>query len=67
MACYLYRSIQTFAIEDVDLVCPFLDLDLDLGRDGGSELGGCIVGRLVMGNIVPPGLADRDIRGHAIA
>jgi hypothetical protein len=62
-------SYHTFAIEDVVLACLLLDLDLslDLGRDGGSELAACIVGRLVNGSMVPPGLADRDIRGQAIA
>jgi hypothetical protein len=68
MCAILFTSYQTFAIEDVVLVCLLLDLDLsiDLGREGGSEWAACIVGKLVMGSIVPPGLADRDIRGQAI-
>jgi hypothetical protein len=64
MMCQILPLNQTFAIEDVVLVCD-LDLSLDLGREGGSEAA-CIVGRLVNGSMVPPGLADLDIRGQAI-
>lgn len=55
----------TFAMDEVDRECPFRDLLLDLGLEGGSEFAACMVGMLVIG-IVPPGLADRDIRGHGI-
>jgi len=63
--------ILTLAAEDVVRVCPFLDRDLSLprdrGRDGGSELGDCIVGIVTMGSKLAPGLADREMRGQGIA
>jgi hypothetical protein len=47
-----------------------LDLFLDRGREGGSELAALMVGRFESGSRVcpcpGPGLADRERRGHGI-
>lgn len=63
----------TFATDDVERPCLGDDiepsLDLDRGREGGSELqlGPRIVGRFDIGSSAPRGLAERDARVHAIA
>jgi hypothetical protein len=61
--------VPTFATDDGDRACPLLDLDLalDRGCDGGSELAALMVGRFANGSKLPPGLADRDMRGQAMS
>lgn len=56
-------------MDEDDRACLLLDLDLsmDIRLVDGSELGAATVGRLVMGSKEAPGLADRDMRGHAIS
>jgi hypothetical protein len=63
------EPLPTFATEEEDRECLLLVLDLSLerGRDGGSELVALIVGMFVRGNKLPPGLADRESRGQAIS
>jgi len=62
-----YSSATDFAIEEEERTW-LRDLDLDLlserGLDGGSGLEASMVGRFDRGNKLPPGLADREMRGH---
>lgn len=69
MTSHLLATRPTLAIEEDDRWW-LRDLDLDLlwecFLDDGSECAASIVGRLVMGSKLPPGLADREMRGHPI-
>jgi hypothetical protein len=65
------RKRRTFATDEDDRECCLLrdlDLFLDRGREGGSELAALMVGRFANGSRVcpGPGLADRERRGQAI-
>ena len=58
----------TFATELDDRLCPRREDDLSAERDGEveSEDGALTDGMFVIGSKLPPGLAGRAMRGHAI-
>lgn len=65
------RKRRTLATDEDDRECCLLrdlDLFLDLGREGGSELAALMVGRFASGSKVcpGPGLAERERRGQAM-